>query len=335
MILKKKIVPAGLEGLYNIDLLLDTYTFGQYVNKEGCIELVKMVKKLQDAPLGSVIPYLGTTDPTDGKWLVCDGRDTAGTAIELETHYPSLYMFLGGTNVLPDLREVTLVGVGENTTDSIANHDVYTLGQFKDDQLQDHAHQQWTCDYSASSKTGDYIAISNKPSSKTAKDWNVLEGRVGTTTHGKQKGVNYIIKAVSSVDYYHAPASEIAQIEQYFDNGINTIKNNGLSYSTEEVWTGGYWIDGKKIYRRTVSCGALPNNTTKSVAHNIANISWIVKYNGMASDGNEWLQLPVSYYSNSAIGLSVDGTNIVLRPYSNRTTYTTTLVTIEYIKTTE
>lgn len=57
---------------------------------------------LNDAPLGTVAEYLGNTDPADGKWLICDGRDTTGTAIELRTHYPSLYMFLGATNVLPD-----------------------------------------------------------------------------------------------------------------------------------------------------------------------------------------------------------------------------------------
>lgn len=244
--------------------------------------------ELQDAPLGSVIPYLGTTDPSDGKWLICDGRDTTGTAIELETHYPSLYMFLGGTNVLPDLREVTLVGVGENTTDNIADHDIYTIGQFKDDQIQDHAHQVWTCDYKASSKTGDYLAISDNPSFKTEKDWNVLVGRIGTTTHGKQKGVNYIIKAVSSVDTYNVPSSEIAQIESYVDNGLNTIKNNGLSYRTTETWTGGYWIDGKKIYRRVftgLSVSLSSNNFSNVLPQSsVPNIAIITSAKGWYSD---------------------------------------------------
>ena len=61
-----------------------------------------------------------------------------------------------------------------------------------------------------------------------------------------------IIKATSYVDYYHAPASEITQIEQYVDEGINTIKNNGLSYSATETLTGGKWIDNKPIYRKVV-----------------------------------------------------------------------------------
>ena len=123
------------------------------------------------------------------------------------------------------------------------------------------------------------------------------------------------------------------------DGNMSAVTSNAvadaISYSTTEQKTGGHWIDGKPIYRKVVDCGALPNNTEKTVAHNIANIEWVVKYNGMASNGNEWLQLPASYYSTAAIGLSADSTNIFLRPYSNRTSYTTTLVTIEYTKTTD
>lgn len=106
------------------------------------------------------------------------------------------------------------------------------------------------------------------------------------------------------------------------------------NYSTEEVWTGGYWKDGKKIYRKVVDCGALPNTTTKNVAHNIANISWIVNYSGVTSNGSEWVCLPASFTSSS-IGLSVNSTNIILLTYSNRTSYTSTFVTIEYTKTTD
>lgn len=146
-----------------------------------------------------------------------------------------------------------------------------------------------------------------------------------------QQEPNYVyIKAVDGVDISDEDTF-LVTVKNFVDERVIRAE----SYSTEEVWTGGYWYDGKKIYKKVVDCGALPNNTTKNVAHNIANISWIVTYSGMASDGNEWLQLPASYYSTSAVGLSVDRTNISLRPYSNRTTYTSTFVTIEYTKTTD
>ena len=54
-------------------------------------------------PIGFVGAYYGTTDP-DG-WFICNGRDTTGTDIELETNFPALYAFLGNSNVLPDLRK--------------------------------------------------------------------------------------------------------------------------------------------------------------------------------------------------------------------------------------
>ena len=178
------------------------------INSGITAALVQQIQLLSE-PIGVVKAYAGTTTPAH--YLPCDGSAVSRVI------YSELYDVIGTTygagdgsttfNV-PDYRETVLVGIGKNTTkifDSTETdpstqaagtqeHDVYTLGEFKDDQIQDHAHQQWTCDYNAGSKTGDYIAISDKPSNKSAKDWNILAGRTGTTTHGKQTGVNYIIK---------------------------------------------------------------------------------------------------------------------------------------------
>lgn len=284
-------------------------------------------------PVGSLLTTYKKLQPRN--YLYCDGSTFNAS------QYPALYLYLG-TNVLPDYRECVMVGAEQNTTDQITDHDVYAQGEFKDDQIQNitGSMNKWrpfasdgtntgafengitkarTAEYQSS---GDYISEVTFDASRVA--------RAGTTTHGKQKAVYVYIKAVDGVDISDEDTF-LVTVKNFVDERVTRAE----SYSTEEQWTGGYWIDGKKIYRRVVSCGALPNNTTKTVAHNIANIEWIVKYNGVASDGNEWLQLPASYYSTSAIGLSVDGTNIALRPYSNRTTYTTTLVTIEYTKTTD
>lgn len=69
----------------------------------------------------------------DTSYLYCDG-----SAFDI-TEYPKLYALLGD-NHLPDLREAHLVGVGQNTTDNIATHDVFTLGETKDRQIQGHKH---------------------------------------------------------------------------------------------------------------------------------------------------------------------------------------------------
>jgi hypothetical protein len=152
-------------------------------------------------PVGAVLSFPAGT--TQAGWLLCDGRDTTGTAEELQTHYPALYTYLGNSNVLPDYRECTLVGVGQNDTDTIAEHDVYTLGEFKDDQLQDHTHDLPT----ELAQLEHYAAGAAQDWAKTNTTTTVLHTntstvtntyRTGTTTHGKQKGVAYYIKATSA-----------------------------------------------------------------------------------------------------------------------------------------
>lgn len=239
-----------------------------------------------DAPLGSVMSYLGNTDPSDGKWLVCDGRDTTGTAIELETHYPSLYMFLGGTNVLPEIFDHSRPSAWETITISTNsaspttmqydgviyvqasrsgsqvghNVKVFINGTEYKSSLDTSATNYWTAFMELPVKKGDSVYTTY------------------TGTLDKMLGCFYkhhnIIKAVSSVDTYNMPSSEIAQVEQYFNNGLQ----NAESYSTTETWTGGYWFDGKKIYRKagkingTVSDTAILDATlTQSYVDTVCN----------------------------------------------------------------
>lgn len=151
-------------------------------------------------PVGAVMPFANGTTSED--WLLCDGRDTTGTTEELQTHYPALYTYLGDSNILPDYRECVLVGVGQNTTDTIADHDVYTLGEFKDDQLQGHWHQFY---YANAPLAGGGASWQNATNNQTFGSNNAVRNpvtdgtngtpRYDTTTHGKQKGVAYYIKA--------------------------------------------------------------------------------------------------------------------------------------------
>mgnify|MGYP006875711587 CR=1 FL=1 len=46
-----------------------------------------------------------------------------------------------------------------------------------------------------------------------------------------------------------------------------------LNFSLSETYTGKLWIDGKKIYEKTINIGTLPNNGNsgvKNVAHGIS-----------------------------------------------------------------
>lgn len=166
----------------------------------------------QGLPLGAITAFYGTTPPNG--YLICDGSEFS------TTDYPALYTFLGD-NHTPDLRECTLVGVGQNSSDTIADHDVYTLGEFKDDQVQIANGKNFPVITDTS--TGYGIAGNPHEFSTT------YTGRKGTTTHGKQKGVNYIIKAVIG------PIEDSAA-----DQVVQTITNNVeevVSYYGEQ-WTG-------------------------------------------------------------------------------------------------
>ena len=144
------------------------------------------------APVGTLIQQYKKV-PMSG-YLYCDGSTFD------ENDYPALYMYLG-TNVLPDYRECVMVGAEQNTTDTIATHDVYGEGEFKDDQFQEHTHLINTQD--DGEYTGSYSII-GRPDSlgtvTTAKETSLpVDGRADTTTHGKQKAVYVYIKATSGL----------------------------------------------------------------------------------------------------------------------------------------
>ena len=113
----------------------------------------------------------------------------------MSTLYPLLYDYLG-TNILPDYREFVLVGAEQNTTSAtIAIHDVFTQGQEKDDQLQDHVHGayfQGGIDKMASNSGGEYTVHPNYANTGSATGANT---RTGTTTRTKEKAVFWYIKA--------------------------------------------------------------------------------------------------------------------------------------------
>ena len=110
-----------------------------------------------------------------------------------------------------------------------------------------------------------------------------------------------------------------------------------LSYSTEEVFTGSYWIDGKPIYRKVVDFGILPNATNKTVAHNISNIDKIISISGWTSNNTQTLPLPYTNPSGLSYQIMVyaNTTNVIVRTAIDRREYTTTYITLEYTKTTD
>lgn len=179
---------------------IETKLLYRIIESSG-VKILQALTANGGSPVGAISAYYGTTAPTG--WLICDGTDTTGTSDELSIAYPELYALLG-SNVLPDLRECVLVGIGTNLTHdedegdgAIESHDTYTLGEFKDDQLQTHQHYVAIANFrnigngGSSGSVNTYTSQSNRSTTTIANNY-----RGGSTTHGKQFGINYIIKAL-------------------------------------------------------------------------------------------------------------------------------------------
>lgn len=126
-------------------------------------------------PVGTIIALHSNVVPAG--FLPC-----TGVAFDT-TQYPALYLVLADDHT-PDLRECNLVGVGLSSREAITNHDVYTLGQFKNDQVS----------YSKG------VLVSGEDD---IDDEGFVVGKrtsgVNVATHGKNYGVNYAIKATTGI----------------------------------------------------------------------------------------------------------------------------------------
>ena len=257
-------------------------------------------------PLGSIIAVYSNLVP-DG-YLPCNGA-TFDT-----TTYAALYAYLG-SNRLPDLRECNLVGAGQSSNDydastnpnGIHEHDVYAVGEFKDDQLQriqgafngrglTNNNQvgnnglfsstasilDFYAQYGGSSDNHGFMFDSSKVTRSGYDSSGTLIG--SDTTHGKQVGVNFCIKATPA---YVEPDT--------VSDMVNTLRTQD-SYSTEEVNTGKKWIDGKPIYRRVFEAEENKNVSSKTTVSGwstvITNISNIINTYTTASNSTEVIGNP-------------------------------------------
>lgn len=105
----------------------------------------------------------------------------------------------------------------------------------------------------------------------------------------------------------------------------------------EEVWTGDVSTgeDGvtRKIYKKTILCGTLPDTTTKTIAHGITNVFRWHAFGGLASGtGVETISLPYVSIIDAArsVALTLSSINIIIAAGTSRTLYTFSSVTLVY-----
>lgn len=110
--------------------------------------------------------------------------------------------------------------------------------------------------------------------------------------------------------------------------------NDALNYSTTEHVVG-KWVDGRVLYEKTIDCGALPNNSAKTVNHNISNIKEVVDIKGVFGDGSSWFMINNANPSQliAQIQVVVNTLNVLITTAANLAQYNQTWVTIQYTKT--
>lgn len=112
--------------------------------------------------------------------------------------------------------------------------------------------------------------------------------------------------------------------------------NPGVNFSFSEQDTGQTYVSGEIIYQKTIDFGALPNSTSKDVAHNITGLDFVIDMFGVAKDTSTGDQLPLPYVDDIAsfsVRMQITNTIIRLDTSENRTALDTSHITLLYTKT--
>lgn len=180
-------------------------------------------------PVGTILPFAGNNVPSN-LYAFCNGQtlnNADGTYNDLENALGTAWGNTPGDGLvkLPDLRECVLVCCGQRAS-GISNHDIYNVGEFKDDRYASHGHgNNFGVTGGGSVSTLKLTEVVNEQGGRgisypeggygqgarvlkigyTSQSINVgFSGSIyasgsGNVTHGKQVGIYYIIKIRNSV----------------------------------------------------------------------------------------------------------------------------------------
>lgn len=143
------------------------------------------------------------------------------------------------------------------------------------------------------------------------------------------------------------PGQKDLMLRNYL-NSIATATNSKDSgiYDAVETITGQQYLPTfntntaanatyRSVLRKVIDFGALPNATSKSVAHNITfntNFSVTRIYGAATDPTNTWIPLPfASPTLANNISLEATSTNIVIITGSNRTNFTRSFIVVEWM----
>ena len=175
---------------------------------------------------------------------------------------------------------------------------------------------------------------------------NALDAKAGTTLTGALTDLTTTSKTnlVSAINEVDAVASNVGNINDLTTtaktntvaaiNEVNGKARFDIDYSSTEIDTGATWVDGSKIYKKTVFLGLLPNAGNKTVAHNIANLDRVVKIEAIIHNGGTYAMIPFVHTQavTGNININVNTTDITISTGNDRTSWSGDC-TIYYTKT--
>lgn len=311
-------------------------------------------------PIGVIVPYASETPPPD--WLICDGSEVS------REEYKDLFRVIGtsygagdGSTTFNLPNKKGKVSVGLDTSDSDFNTIGKTGGEKKHtlttNELPSMSFTTGHIAYSDSLWTGTNIShtLSYGKGAEGTKDTAPRENLNLGYQHEYKWGQNqahnnlqpyqvdnWIIKATQNKDI--ADVMPIGTVVDY--EGVEIPEGweeaGSDDYSLEETFTGKYWVDGKKIYKKVVrytttsTIGATGTTTSITIPHGITNFNETIDY--MARRGNN--KLPViggwSAIDRTTYVEEVSGTYIYLKIVNDNWSAGNTFTFIlEYTKTTD
>lgn len=196
---------------------------GKVVVENGVKKIVPLTADCGSGnPVGTVIAVYSNKVPNG--YLPCNGVafDTA--------QFPVLYALLQDDHT-PDLRECTLKGIGESgrTVGAHVKAGGLAVGEFVDDQVQEHKHDYVVGETGVSGTPAYYTGSNTVVNFHNAHSTN-NNGRSGATTEVKAVGVNWCIKATSGINENQADnvLSALTPVNAVTSGDMHAVTSNAV-----------------------------------------------------------------------------------------------------------
>lgn len=128
-------------------------------------------------------------------------------------------------------------------------------------------------------------------------------------------------------------SKDIPMVNIINSNYVQSSRPMFVDITFEEQFTGRYDWNNRKIYQKTIACGALPNNTTKNVTHGISSLYRVLHVDGYTYNSGTQVTLPIPYSAtttNDLLSVTTNNTNIIIVTNADKSAYTETYVTLHY-----